>query len=207
MATIAINTSELPVPGKLAKGQVIITNSTANPNVPGNTAVLASFSTLQTDLATKQAEMEDFRTKLKAATESRDAALFAWNGGINAVAAFTESVTGGDAFKIMSAGFDVKAAPVPPQPVGQVENVKVSFTGTPGYSAVRWKRETNAEAYMVECSPEPITDTSWKQKGTVTEPKYDGNGATPGQKCWYRVAGVNRLGQGPWSEPALRPVM
>lgn len=56
-------------------------------------------------------------------------------------------------------------------------------------------------------SPEPITETSWTTVGTVAGVKYEGNGAIPGQKYWYRVAGVNKLGQGVWSEPALRPVM
>jgi hypothetical protein len=60
---------------------------------------------------------------------------------------------------------------------------------------------------VIECSQDPITETSWKNMGTVTEVKYVGNGATPGHKCWYRVAAVNRAGQGPWSDPALRPVM
>lgn len=83
----------------------------------------------------------------------------------------------------------------------------MGFTGNPGDSEVRWKREKNADAYVVQVSPEPITDTSWKNMGTVTEPKFEGNGATPDQTCWYRAAGVNRLGQGPWSEPALRPVL
>jgi hypothetical protein len=41
----------------------------------------------------------------------------------------------------------------------------------------------------------------------VTEAKFEGNGTIPGQKYWYCVAGVNKLGQGPWSKPALRPVM
>lgn len=66
---------------------------------------------------------------------------------------------------------------------------------------------TSADGYVVECSPDPTMDESWKNMGTVAEVKYVGNGATPGQKCWYRVAAVNRAGRGPWSEPALGPVM
>jgi hypothetical protein len=101
----------------------------------------------------------------------------------------------------------VRAEPSPAQPVSQVENVKVLFNGFPGHSEVRWKRETNADAYVVERSADPITPTGWDNLGTVTEAKCEGNGTIPGQKCWYRVAAVNKLGQGPWSEPALRPVI
>jgi len=33
------------------------------------------------------------------------------------------------------------------------------------------------------------------------------SGAEPGKVCWFRICAVNVLGQGPWSEPARRPVM
>ena len=91
--------------------------------------------------------------------------------------------------------------------MGQVLNVRVAYTGDPGYSEVSWKKESNADAYVVECSQEPITEAGRRNMGTVVGVKYVGNGAIPGQKCWYRVSAVNRDGRGPWSEPALRPVM
>ena len=37
----------------------------------------------------------------------------------------------------------------------QVQNVKVGFTGMPGHSLVRWKRVTNANAYVVQRSRDP----------------------------------------------------
>jgi hypothetical protein len=126
---------------------------------------------------------------------------------VTALAGFTQSATGGDAAKILTTGFDVRAEPSLPQPVEQIVNVKVSFTGEPGKSLVSWKRDPHADAYRIQCSPDGITATSWKDLATVVEASFEGNGATPGMVCWYRVAGVNALGQGVWSEPALRPVM
>ncbi len=207
MAIVAMNTSQLPVAQKLVKGQEIIVKSTANPNVPGNTAPLATLVSAQTALTAANAAVEANRLNAKELILTRDVALAGWNSALTGLAAFTESVTGGDAVKIVSTGFDVRAAATPPQPLGQILNVRVSFTGVPGHSEVRWQRDAYADAYMVQRSPEPITETSWGNQGTVTEAKFEGNGATPGVKYWYRVAGVNRLGQGPWSEPALRPVM
>jgi len=207
MATVVTNTNKLSIPEKLVKGQDIITMSTDNPNVPGNAALVAALSTAQADLVAANSAFEQGRQDCKQMMSARDAALETWNAAVSGLASFTESATGGDATDILSAGFSVKAPPSPPQPVGQVMNVVVSFTGDPGYSEVRWKRESNADAYVVECSQEPITDTSWKNMGTVAEVKYVGNGAIPGQKCWYRVSAVNRAGRGPWSVPALRPVM
>lgn len=207
MSIIAINTSQLSIAEKLIKGQDIITKSTNNPNVPGNTAVLASFSTAQVALTAANAAYEANRQAAKQLMEAREMAEVAWTTAITGLAGFTESATDGEAEKILSAGFGVRSTGTPPQPVGQVLNVRVSFTGMPGHSEVKWKRESNADAYVVQRSADPFTETSWANVGTVTEAKYEGNGTTPGQKCWYRAAGVNRLGQGPWSEPALRPVM
>ncbi len=202
-----MNTSKLPIVQKLVKGQEIITMSTGNPAAPGNTALLAALTAAQTTLTVTNAAYEEARQAAKQALAARETALAAWNLALVPLAAFTESATGGDAEKILSTGFDVRSEPTAPYPVQQILNVKVSFTGMPGHSEVRWKREANAEAYVLERSPDPITATSFENVGTVTEAKYEGNGAVPGQKYWYRVAGVNRLGQGPWSEPALRPVM
>ena len=207
MSIIAINAAKLPIAEKLVKGQDIITKSTSNPNVPGNTAPLAAFSTAQTALTAANAAYEPNRQAAATLMTARDNALEEWNTTLTGLAGFTESATGGEAEKIQSAGFAVRGSATPAKPVGQVQNVRVSYNGTPGYSNVRWDRETNADAYMVQCSADPITETSWKNMGTVTKPKFEGNGATPGIKCWYRIAAVNGVGEGPWSEPALRPVM
>ena len=52
-----------------------------------------------------------------------------------------------------------------------------------------------------------MTATSWGFALNCTTASANVNGAQPGQRYWYRVAGVNARGQGPWSEPACRPVM
>jgi hypothetical protein len=207
MSSLALNISSLSIPQRLIKGQEYITMGTSNPDVPGNGPALAVLTTAQADLQAAHAAYEEARQKCKELLALRDVALDNWNAAAMALGILTESVTGGDAAKILSAGFDVKSTPQPPQPVQQILNVRVQFNGTPGHSEVRWKRDSRAEAYVVECCQDPITESGWKNMGTVTEPRYSGNGAIPGKACWYRVAGVNRLGQGVWSEPALRPVM
>ena len=40
--------------------------------------------------------------------------------------------------------------------MSQVLNVRVGFTGEPGHSSVYWKRDPNADAFIVEFSPDPI---------------------------------------------------
>ena len=207
MSILALNISQLPIPLKLQHGNGYITMGTNNSNVPGNGPALAVLSAAVAELSSSHAAYEEARQNCKQLHAARATALADFMAAATALGIFTESVTGGDATKILSAGFDVKADPGPPQPVQQILNVRVAFNGTPGYSEVSWKRDVHADAYVIECCQDPITLAGWMNSGTVVEPKFTGNGAIPGKACWYRVAGVNRIGQGPWSEPALRPVM
>lgn len=207
MPTIAAKTYRLPIVDKLVRGACIISSSTDNPNAPGNEATLAAFHTAQAGLAAANADYNSAVTTAQQLLAVRNESVREWNSALNSLASFTESVTRGEPVKVLSTGFDIRSDKTPPRPVAQIIYVSVAYTGTPGYSTVTWRRDPHADAYRVQWSPEEITDTSWTDISVVTEATFHGNGATPGQRCWYRIAGVNRLGQGPWSPPALRPVM
>jgi len=55
--------------------------------------------------------------------------------------------------------------------------------------------------------PDPIDEENWKQTLSATRSSCELDGAQPGKRCWFRVAGISSTGQGPWSHPASRPVM
>lgn len=207
MANIAINTSKLPIPGKVDKGQQIITMSTGNPNVPGNTAVLAAFSDLQADLVAANEAHSNAQRTVDGLMASRDAALVAWNNGLTTLAAFTQIATQGDEPKILSTGFEVRRAPTPPPPASAPGPLTVKLNGSPGVTKLSWPPVPDAKSYLVEQSPDPVTDTSWAQVDTPTKASCELDGADPGKVYWYRVAAVSPSGAGPWSGPASRPVM
>ena len=52
-----------------------------------------------------------------------------------------------------------------------------------------------------------LEEDGWEFATSCTTASADVNGAEPGTRHWYRVAGVNGKGQGPWSQPVCRPVM
>ncbi len=207
MSTIAANTYRLPIVNKLAKGQQIINLSTDNPNVPGNEATVARLVAAQAVLDAAYAAYESIHQQARQLLAERDTAVQEWNTAINGLAVLTESITDSNPEKILSTGFDVRSPKTPPQTVAQITEVRVRYEGNPGYSNISWKSDRNAAAYRVQRSPDPITDTSWTEAAITIAAKFRGNGATPGERCWYRVAAINRLGQGPWSAPALRPAM
>jgi len=131
----------------------------------------------------------------------------AWKRKLKALAAKTESITGGQPAGVLSAGFEMKSGPSPSQPLEAPVALHVATNGTPGMTKLSWDPLKGAVSYLVETCADPISPDGWEQIDTPTTAACTVNGAEPGKKRWYRVAGVNALGQGPWSEPAARPVM
>jgi len=207
MAKIKTNVSHIPVPQKLIRGAEFITMGTSNPNVPGNAALITAMTAAQTTLQAAEAAAEEARNTAKQKTADRNAARAAWMTAVTNLAGFTQSATSGNAGKILSAGFDIANPPVPlPVPVA-VTGLTVALNGTPGHSKVSWNGVPEADGYLVQGSPDPITPTSWQMPQIAMKPACDTNGATAGQKYWYRVAAFNAAGQGPWCPVTERPVM
>lgn len=207
MPIIAIKVSKLTLPQKIEKGQVIINKSTENPDVPGNATVLSGFSAAQDALNTANTTEMEARVALAELMEARITAEEDWMTKLNLLASFTESATGGEAGSIIGVGFAVRNRRTPPQYLPAPINVEAVTNGTPGHTQLTWAVVAGAKSYVIQISPDPITPTSWQQSCICTAANADVNGAEAGKCYWYRVAAVNAKGQGPWSDPASRPVM
>jgi hypothetical protein len=206
MATIALNVSKMPVADKIVRGQDIITKSTNNPAVPGNGASLTAFSNAQADLIAANDAYEGARTTCMNHRIARDNALTGWLTALKGLAGVTENETAGDAEKITSTGFDIRHEATPTPPVDAPTNVMVQTNGTPGVSKISFECEC-AETFLIQRSTDPDNESSWVLVLVTTKMHCEVPGAEPGKPCWFRIAGVNPSGQGPWSEPARRPVM
>lgn len=207
MATITTNISGLNILQKTEKGITLISMGTDNALVPGNAASLAAFSAAQDALFTANADVQATRDTLAHQIALRDAAELDWNDKCTKLATFTQMATGGVETSILSSGFGVRGPNVPKPPLSAPANVSASLNGSPGNTKVKWTGVTGAVSYLVEMSPDPMTPTSWVQVATPTKTSCDAAGAQPGKLAWFRVAGVNNTGAGPWSTPAQREVM
>ena len=207
MSTIAINVSGLPLADKLVKGQDIITKSTNNPAVPGNATLLAAFVAAQQDLDFANNAEVAARSAVPARMTARETAQENWMEKLNLLASFTDSATAGDGEAIESAGFAVRSARTPPQPLPAPTRVVANTNEKPGYTELDWEPVSGAKSYVVQISADPIAAGSWAFSATCTAARIEVNGADAGKRHWYRVSAVNSRGQGPWSEPACRPVM
>ena len=207
MSIVACNVNKLTLPEKIQKGQDIISASSGNPNVVGNANAVADLTTAQTALSAAVAAYEAAKTACKEGMADRDAAVATWIAKVNALAGVTEALTDGDAAKILSAGFDVRAARTPTQPLAGPTNVRAETNGEPGHTTVSCDPLPGAKSYLVQKSTDPDAEDGWVTVATPTKATCDTNGVTPGTRAWYRMAGVNAKGKGPWSEPTPRPVM
>lgn len=207
MARIKMDVTNLRLASKLSKGASLVTMGTDNPNVPNNGAVIAAMAAAQAALEAAEEAAIEARNIAKQRTAERDAALEAWMQAVWNLASFTQSATGGDPGKILSAGFDIWNSPVPQPVPGPVTGITVALNDQPGHSKISWNDVAGADGFLVQGSPDPITPTSWTTPVICKKTKLDANGASPGEKYWYRLAAFNSAGQGPWSEPVQRPVM
>ena len=205
MAKVKTSIHKLSKAQELLYGDNLVAKAPAGPPPVGSP--LAAFVAAHADYKTKVAAAESMRTSAKTAFTEAAAARKTWRKTVSIYASDVQSTTAGEPSQIEARGFGVQQPPTPMQPVGQVLNLKVELNGMEGYSVLSWDADPEANHYVIESSVDPIAAGSFKFYATTDVPFYTGNGAVAGQKCWYRVAAVNSLGQGPWSDPGLRPVM
>lgn len=207
MAKIAVKVTRLTIPEKIQRAQDIITKSTSNPLVPGNTDEVADMSAAQAALIAANNACVAAQTSCKEAMSARNAALAEWMTKLTALAGVTEAITEGDETAILSAGFDVVPPRTPPQPLGAPENVRAQTNGSPGHTIVSCDPLHGAKSYLVQKTTDPTAEANWVTVATPTRSTCETNGVTPGTRAWYRMAGINARGKGPWSLPVERPVM
>ncbi len=207
MTSITTKTSRLSIPEKSIRGTLIISMSTGNPLVPGNEAPLAAFSALQDELTAAIAAVHCARTTLRELVSRQGTIEKRWDQGISQLASFTKFATNSDPTAMLSAGFGIRGPDTPSQPLPAPQDVTASTNGAPGCTKLSWAPVPGAIVYVIQMSPDPITDDGWEYMPVSTRSSAELDGAEPGKHTWFRVAAVNSTGQSSWSMPARRPVM
>lgn len=120
MAKVKLNLRELSVPEKIARAQQIVTALTGNTNFPTPQPALAQVTASINELDTAYAEAQAARQEAKARTTILSQKEEATDRVLTQLAAYVESVSGGDEALIQSAAMDVRApgtpAGTPPAP-------------------------------------------------------------------------------------------
>jgi hypothetical protein len=115
------------------------------------------------------------------------------------VLAYIQQESGGDGLIIESAGVNVKKLPSPQQTLGKVTGLSGKQGGLSGTTVLTWKALLRKKSYTIEKSDDNIVYTDTKTPCTkATVIIY---GLIPETYTWFRVAGINGMGQGEWSSP------
>jgi hypothetical protein len=205
MTRIKLNLSRLSLIEKVAKGRQIVTALTGNSDFPTPTPALAGITTAINDVEAAYIAVQAIRQEAKTRTTDQNNKEDILDRLLMQLASYVEAVAGDDLVLIQSAGMGVRGPAVstgetPTQPA----NLAATAGDRDGEIDLTWEAIVGAKSYVVERSPDPITETSWTHAGVFTKSKATIAGLASGTRFWFRVAAVNANGQSGWSDPAVK---
>lgn len=200
-AKVALNLTNLDPRGQLQKLQTAITKLTTNvaqfPS-PNPTLLVAQGHHDEAEGLLNQ--IDQIEGQLTTLREQRDQKMVIARGTYGQLGSFVENKAAGDPAKISDGGFDVAQAPGTPQPMPQVQNHALTAGDGEGAADAAWDAVPKAKSYEYQTAANPAGP--WTHEATVTGSKHSMSDKASGQKLWGRVRAINKLGPGPWSDPA-----
>ncbi|MCA1621946.1 MAG: fibronectin type III domain-containing protein [Acidobacteria bacterium] len=205
MPKIKLNLRSLPIPEKLTRAQQIVAALTGNANFtaphPSLAEVTAAIDGLDAAAnAARAARLEARRRTAAQAVKEEELDRI-----MTQVAAYVESVAGGDEGLILSAGLDVRASNAPDGSAPAAPETLTATTGNhEGEIELSWDTVRGARSYVVERTTDPQTAGSWTQAGVSPRSSLIIEGLDSGKRYHFRVAAVTFNGQSPWSNQVVK---
>lgn len=200
MSYAKIGTDGLTVPARIQYLRRLATALTGNPNFPTPNPAPAALTAGADALESAYNEAQAARLVSKSKTAVQDEQSAAMNLLVAQLASYVDNASGGDAEKIESAGFGVRATPTPIGELPAPTDVQVLPSEHSGSADVSWSPLRGAKAYIIERAPE-APNLSWGVIGTSTKSRTSLNSMASGNRYWFRVAAVGAAGQSAWSDP------
>jgi hypothetical protein len=173
---------------------------------PAPTPTLTAFGTLITTAQTKLSAADAAQQTSKLATTDKDAAIDALLAGVRQLADYVSMVAAGDAVKIQSAGFSVKAAGTPSTVPDQVANLSITAGDDAGELDLQWDPVPGTRTYQVLLATDMAFTAGVVELKAQTKSKAVATGLTSGARMFARVRATNSAGTGAWSDPATKIV-
>jgi hypothetical protein len=200
MSDVKLNLSALSLPDKIGLAGAIAVDMTGNPAFLSPTPTLLVVTAAADALSEKSQAARSARLAAVTATSEQDAAEAALDGVLTQLASYVQTVSNGDADIIRSAGMQVRAERTKPQPL-DAPVIKSAEVGVQrGSVDLAWLPLDSAKSFAVEHTPDLTGQTGWTNGVDLTRRSGTVPNLTPGGRYLFRVAGVNSLGKGPWSQ-------
>lgn len=200
MAQVKVGSARISIPDKIQYARQIVLDMTGNANFTTPAPTLPSLAAAATALEAAYNAAQTLRQAAKSKTAIQNTAEAALDVLCGQLGNYVENTSGGDAAKIISSGFNVKA---PAAPVGDLpapDNVSITPSTHPGAVDMKWKRVRGARCYLVSQAADSSAPLDWSMGVATTKAKAAVNTMTSGGRYWFRVAAVGAAGQGAWSD-------
>ena len=125
----------------------------------------------------------------------------AWDVVITARASHCESVAPGNVPALTGTGLPMRGAPVPSGPLGAPQNLRASSGDMEGAVDLMWNFLKGSASNVVQYRQQGTGP--WLQAGIVQQSRFTVLGLTPGVLYEFRVHGVGKDGNGPFSDIAV----
>lgn len=198
MGKVKLDFSHLTLAEKVVRAQQIVASITNNSTFQTPHPPLAQITATIEAVQTIMVAVQSLRQAARAKTAEQNELEATLNKLMSQLAAYIESITGGDEKLILQSGFSVRAAAA----AGDIDaptGLSATEGDHDGEIDLHWDRVSRARSYVIERSADPPTDSSWTHEKVVTGSSATISGLTRGTKYWFRVAAVGPDGQSGWS--------
>lgn len=151
---------------------------------------LAAFRALEDLIAQARIEKDDARLALEQLTTGRGN--------------YVETASGGNAAKIVSAGFEVRGAAVPVGVPSAPLGLLAQMGEMSGQIVLSWTKVHGANSYVVECRERDNPTSTWTQAKIGTASRLKVDGLTPGTVYAFRVRALGAADEGAWSDETVK---
>jgi len=192
MARIKLNVSRLSSSALVLQGRSIVSMMTGNPVYPALQADLLPLA--EACDALEQANLDVQFNGGKLAFAHKEVCTAQLGALITAMVPKVTIASGGDAGKILGAGFNIRKEPGAPQLPHAPQGLGSVRTGREGTVTLRWRPQPNVRFHQVEWMAE---DGSWSLAGVTSRCSFILSGLEPGRMFSFRVSAHSARGAGP----------
>ena len=200
MPNVKLNLGQLTIPAKIELAQSIVADMTGNEAFPTPMPALAAVTAAAGALAAKSQAARTARLAAVTATAEQDSASDALDMLLGQLASYVDMTANGSADVIRSAGMGVRAEPARATALDAPVIKKATVPSERGAVELTWLPLQSAKVYVIEHTPDMSGQAGWTNGADFTRARGTVSGLTPGQRYLFRVAGVNVMGKGPWSQ-------